>query len=105
MEGEQPYWVHPPSVVAPTYGKAGVAIDRFTGWVIDKRSRRLMSSDQLTDGFRLRPGRCGVTSEVRGLPRQKSVTTPDWISRSVPESQYLHRAGLFLKAVENQIWR
>jgi hypothetical protein len=34
VEGEQHYCVHPPSVVAATYG---VAIDRFTGRVIDKQ--------------------------------------------------------------------
>jgi hypothetical protein len=35
VEREQRYWVHPPSVAAATYGVAAVAIDRFTGRVID----------------------------------------------------------------------
>ena len=34
---EQHYWVHPPSVAAATYGEAGVAIDRYTGQVLDKQ--------------------------------------------------------------------
>jgi hypothetical protein len=34
VEGEQRYWVHPPSL---RFGEAGVAIDRFTGQVIDKQ--------------------------------------------------------------------
>jgi hypothetical protein len=37
MEAEQNYWVSPPSVAAGTYGEAGVAIDRFTGQVLDKQ--------------------------------------------------------------------
>jgi hypothetical protein len=32
MEGEKPYWV-----TRQGYGVAGMAIDRFTGEVIDKR--------------------------------------------------------------------
>jgi hypothetical protein len=35
IEGEQRYWVHPPSPKG--FGAAGVAIDRFTGQVIDKQ--------------------------------------------------------------------
>ncbi len=34
MEGEQRYWIDPPF---PGFDAAGVAIDRFTGWVIDKQ--------------------------------------------------------------------
>jgi hypothetical protein len=36
-EWEQRYWVHPPSVTAAAFGAAGVAIDCFTGQVIDKK--------------------------------------------------------------------
>lgn len=31
------YWIHPPSVAAASYGVAGVAIDRFTGRVLDRQ--------------------------------------------------------------------
>jgi hypothetical protein len=34
MEGEKPYWV---TRLRQGYGVAGMAIDRFTGEVIDKR--------------------------------------------------------------------
>jgi hypothetical protein len=34
VEAEQHYWVHPP---LPRLRAAGVAIDRFTGQVIDKQ--------------------------------------------------------------------
>lgn len=37
VEGEQRYWVHPPSAAAMTFAAAGVAIDRFTGLVLDKQ--------------------------------------------------------------------
>ena len=37
VEREQHYWVHPPSVAAATEGEAGVAIDRYTGQVLDKQ--------------------------------------------------------------------
>jgi hypothetical protein len=37
VEGEQHYRVHPSSVAAATFGETGVAIDRFTGRVIDKQ--------------------------------------------------------------------
>jgi hypothetical protein len=34
VEGEQRYWIHQP---VPGFGAADVAIDRFTGQVIDKQ--------------------------------------------------------------------
>lgn len=34
VEGEQHSWIHPPSVAAASYG---VAIDRFTGRVLDRQ--------------------------------------------------------------------
>jgi hypothetical protein len=37
VEGENRYWLHPPSVAAATYGVAGIAIDRFDATIVGRQ--------------------------------------------------------------------